>query len=170
MMIHSEAPATFDGEHPEFAFDLDAGFARWLIGNDYLVPGLQNEEVLATLQSASAHPETRTMHGVFQANGVNFVVQSPMTDAEVAAYLRSPETFFGIVQHVGRRANSAFELAQFFYENYKNTPKEKLLEFLKNHPAVESLRNFSQSELAVFIAEQWALGAEQKANRSKRSA
>jgi hypothetical protein len=162
MMIHSEAPATFDGEHPEFAFDPDAGLARWLVGNQYLVPGPHNEEVLATLQSASAHPETSTMHGVFQANGVNFVVQSLMTDAELAAYLRSPETFFGIVQHVGRRTNSVFELANFFYENYKNAPKEKLLEFLKGHPAIESLRNFSQSELAIFISEQWALSAESK--------
>ena len=47
-------------------------------------------------------------------------------------------------------------------ENYKNAPKEKLLEFLKGHPAIESLRNFSQSELAIFISEQWALSAESK--------
>ena len=93
-----------------------------------------------------------------------------MTEAELAAYLRSPDTFFGIVQHVARQANSTFEMAEFFYENFKNTSKARLLDILKDHPAIESLRNFSQSELAVFVAEQWALGAEQKANRSKRTA
>ena len=170
MKIHSEPPATFDGQHPEFAFDPQAGHARWLIGNEYLVPGLNNEEVMATLQNATVSTEMKTMHGVFQANGVNFVVQAPMTDAELAAYLRSPETFFGIVQHVGRRANNAFEMAEFFYENYKNTSKERLLEFLKDHPAIEGLRNLSQKDLAVFVSEQWALSAEEQAKRSKGTA
>jgi hypothetical protein len=86
------------------------------------------------------------------------------------SYLRSPETFFGIVQHVARQANSTFEMVEFFYENFKNTSKATLLEILKDHPAIEGLRNLSQQELAVFVAEQWALGAEQQANRSKRTA
>jgi hypothetical protein len=140
--------------------------ACWLVGNEYLVPGLNNEEVMATLQNATVSTETKTMHGVFQANDVNFVVQASMTDAELAAYLRSPETFFGIVQHVGRHANNAFELAEFFYENYKNTSKERLLEFLKDHPTIEGLRHLSQQDLAVFVSEQWALSAEERAERS----
>jgi hypothetical protein len=170
MKIHGEPPATFDGEHPEFAFDPQAGHARWLVGNEYLVPGPDSEEMMATLQNATVNPATKTMHGVFQANGAHFVVQAPMTDAELAAYLRSPETFFGIVQNVGRYANNAFELAEFFYENYRDTSKEKLLEFLKDHPAIECLRNLSQKDLAVFVAEQWALGAEEQAKRSKGAA
>jgi hypothetical protein len=125
---------------------------------------------MATLQNATVNPATKTMHGVFQANGAHFVVQAPMTDAELAAYLRSPETFFGIVQNVGRYANNAFELAEFFYENYRDTSKEKLLEFLKDHPAIECQRNLSQKDLAVFVAEQWALGAEEQAKRSKGAA
>jgi hypothetical protein len=148
---------------------LQAGYPRWLVGNQYLVPGPNNEEVMATLQNAIVITETKTMHGVFQANGVNFIVQAPATDAELAAYLRSPETFFGIVQHVGGSANDAFELAEFFYENYKNTPKERLLEFLKDHPAIEYLRNLSQQDLALFVSEQWALSAEEQASRSKET-
>lgn len=166
MKIHSEPPATFDGQHPEFAFDPEAGHARWLVGNAYRVPSPNNEEVMAILQSAIVVTETKTMHGVFQANGVNFVVQAPMADAELAAYLRSPETFFGIVQPVGRRASNAFELAEFFFENYRDTPKEKLLEFVKDHPATEDLRNLSQQDLALFISEQWALSAEEQTSRS----
>lgn len=49
-------------------------------------------------------------------------------------------------------------LADSFYENYRDTEKEKLLGFLKDHPAIEALRNFSQKDLAIFISEQWALG------------
>ena len=85
MKIHSEAPSTFDGEHPEFVFDRQAGEVSWLVGNQYLVPGPDNVEVMATLQSATVSPQGETMHGVFQTSGVNFVVNAPMTDAELAA-------------------------------------------------------------------------------------
>jgi hypothetical protein len=110
--------------------------------------------VLAILQNATVSPAAKTMHGVFSGNGAYFTLQAPMTDAELAAYLRSPETFFGIVQHVARQANSTFEMVEFFYENFKNTSKATLLEILKDHPAIEGLRNLSQQELAVFVAEQ----------------
>jgi hypothetical protein len=162
MKLHGEPPSTFDGQHPEFAFGGQERQSRWIIGNEYLVPGPNNEEVLAQLQSGVAVPETKTMHGVFQVNGTNFMVQSPMTEAEISAYNRSPETFFGVVQSLGRRANDPFELADFFYETYRDTPKEKLLEFLKDHPAIETVRNHSQKELAMFVCEQWALAADQK--------
>jgi hypothetical protein len=162
MKVHSDLPSTFDGQHPEFAFDIDAARRRWLVGNEYLVPGPGDEEVLAQLQSATATPETKTMHGVFLAKGTNFIVQSPMTEAEIAAYKRSPETFFGVVQNVTRQAKDTIELAEFFHENYKNTAKDRLLALLKDHPAIEMLRNFSQNDLAIFISEQWALGVERK--------
>jgi hypothetical protein len=162
MKLHSEPPSTFDGQHPEFAFGRQELQSRWIVGNEYLVPGPKNNEVLAQLQSGIALPETKTMHGIFLANGTNFMVQSPMTEAEIAAYNRSPETFFGIVQNVGRRAKDTFELADFFYETYKDTPKETLLEFLNDHPAIETVRNLSQKELSIFVCEQWALGADKK--------
>jgi hypothetical protein len=76
--------------------------------------------------------------------------------------MEASETFFGIVQNVRRQAKDTFELAGFFYENYKDTKKEKFLDFLKDHAAIETLRKFSQKDLAIFISEQWALGAEKK--------
>jgi hypothetical protein len=161
MKIHGEPPSTFDGQEPEFAFS-NIAFPRWLVGNKYLVPGPNGEDVLAELQNASASVESGRMHGVFRLDGINFVVDSPMTDAEIAVYKRSPETFFGVVQSVPQRANSAADLAEFFYASYKNAPKETLLEFLKDHPLVDRLRSLSQRDLAIFICEQWALAAAQK--------
>lgn len=159
MKIHGEPPSTFDGQHPEFAFG-DTTHPRWIVGNNYLVPGPNNEEVKAVLQSAIAIPEQQTMHGVFLAKGAHFIAQAPMTEAEVSAYKRSPNTFFGIVQDVGRNAKDALELAEFFYETYQHTPKEKLPEFLSKHPELERLRALSQKDLAIFVCEQWALSAE----------
>ncbi len=99
------------------------------------------------------------MHGVFTANGRHFVVGAPMTDLEASAYTKSPETFFGVFQNVGRRANNSFELAKFMYEHHRKLPKERLLEFLKDHPNLEKLKSYSQRDLAIFIAEQGAVGA-----------
>jgi hypothetical protein len=56
---------------------------------------------------------------------------------------------------------------RFLYEVYKDTPKDRLLEFLKDHPRIEDLRHLSQHDLAVFVSEQWALSAEARAQRSK---
>ncbi|HXQ03486.1 MAG TPA: hypothetical protein VN831_01870, partial [Bradyrhizobium sp.] len=61
MKLHSEPPSTFDGQHPEFAFGGQERQSRWIIGNEYLMPGPNNEEVLAQLQSGVAVPETKTM-------------------------------------------------------------------------------------------------------------
>jgi len=158
MKTHAEPPSTFDGQHPEFAFG-EPTYVRWIIGNSYLVPGPDNQEIVAELTNATASVETKTMHGVFTANGRHFVVGAPMTDLEASAYTKSPETFFGVFQNVGRRANNSFELAKFMYEHHRKLPKERLLEFLKDHPNLEKLKSYSQRDLAIFIAEQGAVGA-----------
>ena len=87
-----------------------------------------------------------------------------MTDMEIDVFRRNSETFFGVLQSVDRRVENAHELAEFFYESYKHTPREKLLEFLKDHPKLASIRNWSQKDLAIFVCEQWALSAEARAN------
>jgi len=156
----AEPPPTFDGQAPEFAFS-ESKTSRWIIGNNYQVLGPAGDEVIARLQSASASIESKKMIGVFLFEDKNFVVESPMTDPECAAYIRSPETFFGVVQSVGGRVNNVAELAEFFYASYRDTPKEKLLEFLKDHPSFEQLVNLNQTDLAIFVCEQWALAADQ---------
>jgi hypothetical protein len=160
MKIHGDPPSTFDGQHPEFVFGKHVSRdARWLVGNEYLVPGPNNKEVMAQLQSGTAVPEEKAMYGVFVAGDKNFIVKAPMTDLEIEVYRRIPETFFGVIQYVTRQASDSFQLAEFFYENYKDTPKATLFEWLKEHPAIERLRGFTQKDLAIFVCEQWALGA-----------
>ena len=40
------------------------------------------------------------------------------------------------------------DLYEFFLSSYKQTPKEKLLEFMASHPEIEQLRSMTQEELA----------------------
>ncbi|MBB4259975.1 hypothetical protein [Bradyrhizobium sp. CIR3A] len=168
--IHSEPPSTFDGQEPEFAFAPKENHPRWIIGNEYLVPDADGNAVLARLVSASAHAESAKMHGIFEKDGENFMVSCPMTEAEVTVYRRNPETFFGVVQSVGTKANDAFDLAEFLYSTYRHSSKEKLLEFLKDHPALEKMRSWPQKELAIFVSEQWALAAEAQGSEQRAKA
>jgi hypothetical protein len=160
MKAHRDPPATFDGQNPELVFRPTAE-QRWLIGERYLVPSPKGD-IVAELQSAIATPEKMIMHGIFATNDSNFIVSCPMTDSEVAAYELHPEVFFGAVQNVTKRAESVLELAEFFYESYRHTPRETLLSFIKDSPIHEAAANWSQRDLAIFVSEQWALNAENK--------
>lgn len=164
MIAHSEPPSTFDGQAPEFVFGTTE-FPRWLVGNEYLVPGPDGMEVVATLQSACALPDQAKMSGVFELSGVHFVVDAPMTAHEIAVYRRNPETFFGVVQNVNQQVQTAADLAEFFYSVYKDTPRETLLMWMKDHPLFDSVRGLNQRDLAIWVCEQWGLGADQQQKR-----
>jgi hypothetical protein len=166
LKVHTEPPVTFDGQAPEFAFARDH-MPRLIIGNKYLVPGPpdgEEVEVEAELENALMVEQEKLAYGIYATSaGVRFVATTPMTDIELAAYRRHPETFFGKIQHVGAKAESAFELAEFFYETYQHTSKEKLIEFMAGHPSIEQLRAMSQEDLAIFYCEMCALSADQNA-------
>ncbi|UWU94398.1 hypothetical protein [Bradyrhizobium sp. CB1015] len=49
------------------------------------------------------------------------------------------------------------ELAMFYYETYKETPKEKLLEWMKDAIDLDYLHTLSQSDLAILFCERMAL-------------
>jgi hypothetical protein len=66
---------------------------------------------------------------------------------------------FGEVRHVGVRAETFLDLCDSFYASYRNTPRERLLEFLRNAPDFAQLRELSQRELAITCCERWAQSA-----------
>lgn len=49
--------------------------------------------------------------------------------------------------------NNASELYDFFYSTYKTSKKEKLLEFLKDHPEIDKFKEMPQEELAKTYCE-----------------
>ena len=51
------------------------------------------------------------------------------------------------------------EFFDSLYETYQKTPKEKLLEFLKDHADSQKLRDESQEELAIIFCERMAYAA-----------
>jgi hypothetical protein len=158
---HNEVPATFDGESPELAFGRNPD--RLIIGHRYLVPGGGALEVPGTLESAAVMEREQLAYGVYALDdGQRITATVPLADAEIAAYRRHPDTFFGVVQPVSKQISGPLDLFDFFYTSYRETPRERLLEFLATAPDVEELEKLSQPELAKTLAERYVYGTLQR--------
>ena len=123
----------FDGEIPEFAFREDDEPTRLKFGRWYLVPGPDGIEVEARLYEASVLENEKRIYGIYESrDGRHFIAMTPMTDNELAAWKRHPETFFGEIRHIGGNVDNWLELAKFMYQTYQHTAREKLLEWMKD--------------------------------------
>ena len=149
---HYEIPSTFDGEIPEFAFNCDK--PRLIIGQKYIIPTAGGKEVVGELTDACVLEIEKLVYGTYKLmDGNSITVTSPLTNEELSAYTRHPDTFFGVYIKQGGKVESPLGLFDFFFENYRNTPKERLLEFMKEHQDYENLKEVSQEELAIIYCE-----------------
>ncbi len=161
---HSHVPSTFDGELPSFAFS-DGKLPRMQIGQIYMAPGPDRKEVPARLTSATVDTTTGEMILGYD-NG--WICRTPMSQGELDDYKQYPDTFFGIHLQQGRKARTPLELFDFMYESYKNTPKEKLLEWMANAKDFAELKNLTQNELREIYCERCVYST--MANQERRSA
>jgi hypothetical protein len=150
---HYEIPSTFDGEIPEFAFR--EGIQKWIIGQKYIIP-INGEEVVGKLIVATVSEVEKLMWCVLKLeDGSSFTGFYPITDEELSAYRRHPDTFFGVYRKQGRKIDNFLELFDGFYDCYRHTDRSKLLEFLKDQPDYDVLQGESQEELAITCCERW---------------
>ena len=146
---HSHIPSTFDGELPSVAFS-DCQLPRIQIGQTYMAPGPDGKEVPARLTTATVDPSSGEMFLGYE-NG--WICRAPMSQAELDDYKKFPDTFFGVHLQQGRKTKTPLELFDFMYESYKNTPKEKLLEWMTNASDFTELNNLTQNELSEIYCE-----------------
>lgn len=152
---HSDVPATFDGEAPELAYQQEE--PRLRIGSRYLVPDSSGLLVPGLLESAVVLETERVAFGSYALDdGRRVMVKAPLTDAEMAAHRRHPDTFFGVIQEVGKQAKDPIDLYDFCLATYSKSTKDKLLEFLAGAPDIDRLRSLDQPALAREYAERFA--------------
>jgi hypothetical protein len=104
--------------------------------------------------------EKRVMGCYETTDGKHFMATCPLSDAELAAWKRHPDTFFGEVRQVSKATTNWLELAEFFFDNYQHTPREKLLEWMKDAKDFDELSKLSQRDLAITYCERMAWAAE----------
>ena len=76
-----------------------------------------------------------------------------MSDDELHDYKSHPEAFFGRIQSPGEKIEEPYELFEFFMDGYRNTPKNRLLDFMKDAPDYSELEKLDQADLAIEYAE-----------------
>ena len=170
MQTHYEIPSTFDGEMPQLAFQNSSGMPRLQFGRWYLIPMPDGREVLGRLYDAIVNEGNKQVFGCYQlATGEYVNATCPISDVELAAYRAYPDTFFGEIRQPTRHAKTLVDWCDFFYETYKNTSRDKLLEWMAKAPDVERLRTLPQEDLAVVVCERWAYSAFHTGNRKRAS-
>ena len=155
VIVSYNIPVTFDGEIPEFAFG--QAERKFTIGERFEVAG----GVFVTLQSGVvAEPEKKAYLVVSDDNGKGHIMTAELSDSEMTAYRSHPETFFGRVVQVSKNTEDPMDLYTFFIDGYKETSREKLLEFMAGAPDIEELKELSEDELRYTYAERlthWAI-------------
>ena len=147
---YPQIPATFDGSLPSEALGEEYPIR---IGQTYFFDSLGEKGLLGTVTAATVlESEKKVYIGVAAEDGTNCILTETMSDEALADYKAHPEAFFGIIQHVGKKTEDPYELFEFFLESYKNTPKEKLLEFIRGAPERERSQ-MEQPDLAIEYAE-----------------
>jgi hypothetical protein len=152
MREHHAIPSTFDGDNPDLAFG--KLMQRMTIGEKYKIVDEKDGEVMAELVDAVVMESKKSVCGFFKLpDGRLIMGEQPLSDEELAAYKRHPDTFFGVVKKHTQGINDPLQLFDWFYNCYRNTPKERLLELMKNALDHERLKNLSQDELAKIFCE-----------------
>lgn len=162
---HEEIPSTFDGEAPEFAFAGKETPPRLMIGERYTIPGPGGQNIEGVLLNATVSEEEKKVFGAYRTDdGKQVICTNPITEEELIAYRRQPDTFFGVHLKQGKKVRDPLDLFDFFHESYKNCPRERLLSFLENRPDFDKLKSLTTEELLITCCEWWVHSAVNSSN------
>ncbi len=161
-MENYQIPVTFDGELPEFVFGETK--RTLLIGETYDL----GDGVKGILRNGFVSVSEKKAHLVFEVDGNrNSIYAAPLSDDEVSAYQKHPETFFGEIQPVTKNAKTPLDLFSSIYNIYKESPRENLLDWLKDSPDIDELRKKSTEELSLIYVERCVYSVMQQSAQNK---
>lgn len=154
---HLEIPSTFSGEIPEFQFS-EKTEERLILGCKYIVPDELGAEVIGTLVEILPVIEEKIIYGIYEtSDGNKFICTNPMTDDEVLSYDRYGDAIFGEDKVQNPTSKTPYDLFKKLLLTYSETPKTKLLEWMKESPNIDQFKKLEQSELSEIYCEGIAL-------------
>jgi len=146
---HAQIPSTFDNKTPEEAFHAADLTDRLQIGETHpfrdssgnIVAGVVVDAIVVTGQR-------RAIYAFNLVNGTSVTVQQELTEADIAAYMASPDTFFGVIKPVRKPFKRALDAFDFAHDSCKNMPRERLLQLMSAWPNPVERENLTQEQLA----------------------
>lgn len=151
---YPQLPSTFDGTLPSEAFNETS--QRLVIGETYFFEDVGESGALGTVTAATVSESEKTIYcAITTEDGKNQTLTRPMSQDEFIDYKNHPEAFWGTVQQPPKKTEDPYELFEFFIESYRNTPKERLLELMKDAPDIDSLCEMQHFDLVIECCERW---------------
>jgi hypothetical protein len=143
---HREIPVSFDAEMPELAFE-ENPVPRLVIGQRYEVP-TEDGVCAGSLEDAAVIAKERTAYGAYRLHdGRRILASCPLSDAEMAAYERRPEHFFGVYRPQPDMKDPG-SIQRWLMGSYGESTKEQLLSFMSTWPNQAELAKMNQHGLA----------------------
>lgn len=157
MAEHTDIPSTFDGEIPE----LSGIENRLLIGRKYEIePGK-----VGTLTDACLMEKEPKAAAVIQLDdGSQAIWYVPLSDNEISAWRRYPETFLGELRPPSGSVNNVLELYDFFLSSLGETSKAAILAQLPIQGEEAPPADLPREKLAKHLAERLATNAARMSN------
>lgn len=154
---HADIPSTFDDTTPEEAFAATP-HTKLYIGGKYPVEVGEGRTELGVLTSAIVAEDWKEIvASLSMPDGHSVIVKIPISDEELVSYRRSPETYFGEYQYVGRGIKTPLEAFDFMFESYGRSSRANILEFLKDDPDYTNLGKMSREDLVDLYCERMAM-------------
>ncbi|MCR4379205.1 MAG: SEC-C domain-containing protein [Rhodospirillales bacterium] len=157
--LHSypQIPNSFDGDLPPVApGDRD----RVKIGQAY---DFEGTGVVGVVTSATVvESEKKIYIAVHGQDGKSCILTEDISDQELEVYRAYQDTYFGVVQPVSKDSKTPYEFFEWMLGAYKDTPKDKFIEWMKGAPDWEELKHLSQEELALEYCERATYSAMSK--------
>lgn len=150
---YKNIPVTFDGSNPVFLSEEPK--YRLVIGQCYQMPDengvLINGELVDVIVAYDSAFCTMKKN-----DGTTFLAKAPLSVKELKAYNEHPETFFGKIRKKNDTIKDAAGWYDFFWEIYKDSKRDFLIENLKAGNDSEQLESFTQEQLAQTYCEAMA--------------
>lgn len=157
LQSYPKIPTTFDGSLPMTNQEVEN---RIEIGQTYFFENTDGKGTLGEVTEATISESEKTLYVVVRdEDGKSHIRSRKITDEELSSYKDAPDTYFGVVRPAVKHIDSPYEFFESLVNTYKETPKEKLLEFCKHHPNAKSLSKLDREELMLVICEGWAINA-----------
>ena len=155
MKSFSNVPSTFDGGNPILMGECSGNEMK--IGNYYEIDHPDLGKVPAKLLQAIASEQTGLVYCNYElSNGTHCVCTDQLNDIELAAYKMHPETYFGVLEQKHSENKDLLGWYDFFWNSYKDSPKELMLEFFAHRENIEELKQLPQKKLAEKYCETMA--------------
>lgn len=137
--VHGHIPPTFDASFP----GVDEA-NRLLIGREYQLA----DEAIGTLESAVVDESAGTASGIFHlTSGERMIYEVPLSEAEMYAWRRDPQTFFGQLDPPGGPMRGPLDAYDFFASSMETLSRRDLLSAMQGRPDIEEIRHLPQPDL-----------------------